>query len=108
MTEVPITTDGFNVDDYWQIKALSIEWLYVMQKLGESIIPKAGEQHVLVGVSFDQSTTYLLKRSYFPPSVIAKATGLPEDKLAKYTGVITLKSTSVAPKEPTVSYWGTA
>lgn len=108
MAVVPISSQ-INVEEYWQIKALSIEWLYVLQKLAESVKVAQQEMHCVVGTSFDNQPLYMLKRSFYPTEVISKATGIERDKLEGYAGVITLKATPQdGVPEATVGYWGTA
>lgn len=100
---------GFNIEEYWQIKALSVEWLYVLTKLKDSVKVGPFEQHCVVGVHYDGNPLYLLKRKYYPVAEISRVTGLAEDKLAAYTGILTLKSKLVEGlPEPTVTYWGLA
>lgn len=100
---------GFKIEDYWQIKALSVEWLYVLTTLGKSVKATPSEQHCVVGVGWDSQPLYLLKRQYYSAATLARVTGLPEEKLSSYTGVITLKSKDVEGlPEPTVTYWGLA
>lgn len=102
-------TPEFKTTDYWQFKALSIEWVYMLSKLEKSVTPSVGEQHAFTGLGLDGNPLYLLMRKYYTPAVISKATGLKEEALAKFYGVITLKSKEVVGlKDATVPYWGIA
>lgn len=109
MAVIPINSD-IKMDDYWQIRALSVEWLYVLQKLNESVMAKAADRHCLLAVGTDGSTTYLLSKKFYTPTTIAKATGLSVEKLEAYVGMITLKSpkSNEGLPDATVPYWGTA
>jgi hypothetical protein len=100
---------AFDVEEYWQIKALSVEWLYMLQKLKDSVEPPEGIQHCIIGQGWDGQPLYLLHRKVYTPTTLGAAFGLTEEKLLSYRGVITLKSKYAdGLPEPTVSYWGTA
>lgn len=101
--------EAFNVEEYWQVKALSVEWLYVLQKLSESVKAAPHEQHCVVGVGWDGTPLYLLKRSHYPAATLSAVTGIAEGTLLAFTGVLTLKAKAVEGlPEATVPYWGTA
>lgn len=110
MTIIPITGD-INPADYWQFHALSIEWLFIMQKLKDSVMAKEADRHCLLGVNaVDGTEVYFLSKKFYTAATIAKATGLPEEKIEAYSGVIKLKPPKVDEALPkaTVDYWGTA
>ncbi len=109
MVVVPINTD-LNMEEYWQLNPRSIEWLYVVKKLGESVQAKYEDKHCLMGTSLDGTTLYLLSKKFYTPVTISKATGLSVAKLENYNGVITLKEPkdSIGKPAPTVAYWGEA
>lgn len=99
---------GFDIAEYWQVKALSVEWLYVLSTLALSVHAAPEEQHCVVGMSWDNTPLYLLKKKYFPAASLSKVTGIAEEKLSSYKGVITLQSKKSDLPEPTVPYWGKA
>lgn len=104
-----ILSNGLNLEEWWQINAQSIEWLYVLQKLKDSVVPKPGDTHCLLGEGPDGSQTYLLKKLYYTPEAISKVTGLAVAALQSNSGLITLKPNKAeAPKKSTVNYWGEA
>lgn len=110
MVIVPISTD-INPADYWQFHALSIEWLFIMQKLKDSVMAKEADRHCLLGVNaIDGTEVYFLSKKFYTAETIAKATGLPVEKLEVYGGVIKLNPPKVdeALPKPTVDFWGTA
>jgi hypothetical protein len=98
----------FDVTEWWQVKALAVEWLYVLDKLQKSVQPPEGMQICVVGAAWDGQPLYLLHRKYFSAETLASVTGLGVDKLAEFKGILTLKSKANDLPEPTVAYWGTA
>lgn len=109
MVAIPIQSDDVNLKDYWQLRALSVEWLYVLEKLRTSIQAKDADRHALLAVGVDGAQTYLLSKKFYTAPTIAKATGIEAAKLEASSGVITLrgKDEPELPK-PTVEYWGEA
>lgn len=106
MSDIPITS-SVSMNDFWQVKTVAVEWLFVLSKLAKSVQPAAGDQHVMLGVYPDNSTMYLLKKSYYPSSTLSKAFGIPVEKLDTYQGIIKLNAPKQeATKEPNVDYWG--
>jgi hypothetical protein len=109
MGEVPVVHETYDVSKWWQIKAVGVEWYYVLQKLKDSVVPPAGIDHCVTAHGFDNVPVYLLSRKFYGPDVISKATGLPVDKLTSYKGIITLRSAPVEGlPEPNLDQWGTA
>lgn len=99
---------GFDITEYWQVKALSVEWLYVLSTLALSVNAAPEEQHCVMGVSWDSTPLYLLKKRFYPAAEISRVTGIAEEKLSSYKGVITLQSVANDLPEPNVPYWGKA
>lgn len=110
MNIVPIDSDEFDVEEYWLFNALSIEWLFILKKLGESVKAKPEVQHAVQAAAFDNSPIYMLKKSCYPAEVIAKAIGVEVEKLKAHQGIITLKHLNPQTDlpRPTVEYWGEA
>lgn len=99
---------GFDITEYWQVKALSVEWLYVLTELAASVKAGPEEKHCVVGVSWDSTPLYLLRKKYYPAAEISRVTGVAEERLSSYKGVITLQTKVEGLPEPTVPYWGKA
>lgn len=95
--------------DYWQFVAKSVEWIYVLKKLGDSVKQPPEMRHAATATHSSGAPLYLLKKEFYAPEVIAKALGLPADKLAGYEGPIVLKGAAEDTlPEVTVNYWGEA
>lgn len=109
MAVIPVNVPGLNLEEYWQIQALSIEWLFVLDKLNKSVKAKPEDKHCLLGMGMGNQTIYFLKKSFFPVEVMMKATGLTKDQLEGHVGIIQLKSKPVEGfPEATVPGWGEA
>jgi hypothetical protein len=101
--------NNFKVDEWWQFSPRSIEWLYMMQKMKDSIKPAPTEDICVIGATWTGEALYLLSRKYFPTEAISAATGLTAEALDKHNGVIVLRTkTPEDLPEPTVQGWGTA
>lgn len=109
MAVIPITSGQIKVDEYWQFRAHSVEWLYVLSKLKDSVMTQDGS-HCLIGESPDGTVTYLLRKRSYSVATISKATGLSEADLESNVGIITLKEpkSNKGLPEPNVEGWGTA
>ena len=111
MIDIPVTQGGLLMSEWWQIRAHSVEWLYVLDKLAKGSGPfNSKDPAYVIGVSAETATPmYLLRRTVFPAAMLSKVTGLKVEDLEKTTGIITLRSKpDTTIPEASVNYWGTA
>lgn len=103
-----MTVEGqnFALADWWQFKVLSVEGLYMMAKLKDSVLPPAGVDHCVIGMAWDSTPLYLLSKKFYTAAAISAVTGIPADRLERTTKPIEF-NTQPGPI-PTVSGWGTA
>jgi len=101
-----------DIKDYWMIQVNSVEGFFLLDKLiSKTKIreQKESERALVLAITPDNQTIFMLKRSLVEASLIASILGATEEAVKSSTTIIkVLMEQPPGLKKPTVNGWGTA